>query len=645
MEEIDQIILLAVRQAGCELDAKYKAISDFDTDVLVEICSKCIRTINPQKVFPDKLPKEMSGKFRVCGNIAAALQEMGYNGDIGYQSFLYPNEKDVRNLMMFLVEALPSNDVIADVEQFGPEAIRQRAIQTELKEWSTRPYVARPFHPSGILSLGSSTQAIGNRGFHGFHSSPIRRPTTLDRSKEEVAYCKNFLPLVTSQQFRLVDHLASIIQDNSAKYAAHAEAEAEWQTLGAESGLSNAEYLKRKKQVAQKSTAEILKASILNANSGVALGGSSLVGEYSFENIMGSFMTSEGPKVKGTRFTHQTDFGNEVALPAALPVKPEETQEDKGPQLTPEQIAEMEKRRREEEVEALRARIGEVTDEIARIEAGNQSIYANLSQLDVRIKEEERKTDKLTEECLIKRKIMDLLPEAQKNLAELRKISSASAQRLFDLAQQWEEHRGPLVERIRTLKEEKSGRKTGIKSKMDKIKDIRAEIQKMAAEIREKDARYKQLLEEYNKLPKDINRSIYTRRILEIIKNVRKQKVDIDKILLDTRGLQKEINTVSETLGRTFVATDELVFKEAKKDPSVKPVYKLVISLHEEFDQVINTIREIGSISNQSRDLESQIEQLTSRNTALNMERIMEDLKAVREENEQLKRVISIASG
>lgn len=36
-----------------------------------------------------------------------AVQELGYLGEIGYQTFLYSSEADVRRVFMFLVEKLP----------------------------------------------------------------------------------------------------------------------------------------------------------------------------------------------------------------------------------------------------------------------------------------------------------------------------------------------------------------------------------------------------------------------------------------------------------------------------------------------------------------------------------------------------------
>lgn len=36
-----------------------------------------------------------------------ASQELGYKGEIGYQTFLYSNETEIRSLLMFVVEKLP----------------------------------------------------------------------------------------------------------------------------------------------------------------------------------------------------------------------------------------------------------------------------------------------------------------------------------------------------------------------------------------------------------------------------------------------------------------------------------------------------------------------------------------------------------
>jgi len=194
----------------------------------------------------------------------------------------------------------------------------------------------------------------------------------------------------------------------------------------------------------------------------------------------------------------------------------------------------------------------------------------------------------------------------------------------------------PTCEKYRNLREEFGGRKSEYKVKLERIKEMREEVKKIAEEIKAKDELYRQLLEEYKNMPKDINLSVYTKRILEIIRNVKRQKVDIDKVLIDTRSLMQEINASTDTLKRTYTATDELIFKDAKINPANKQAYKYLVTLHEDFGKVVSMVEETGHVNRDAKDLEVQIELITSRNTNLNMERISNDLKAVRAENKVL---------
>lgn len=72
-------------------------------------------------------------------------------------------------------------------------------------------------------------------------------------------------------------------------------------------------------------------------------------------------------------------------------------------------------------------------------------------------------------------------------------------------------------------------------------------------------------------------RSIYTKRILEIISNVDKQNLEIQKVLEDTRQLQKEINTLEGQLDRCFSIADETLFRVSQF--SLQIVTKTINSL------------------------------------------------------------------
>lgn len=62
------------------------------------------------------------------------FQDIGYKGEIGYQTFLYSNEPEIRSLLMFLVEKLPreraeTSDQPAGTESPIPSTLSERTQQ------------------------------------------------------------------------------------------------------------------------------------------------------------------------------------------------------------------------------------------------------------------------------------------------------------------------------------------------------------------------------------------------------------------------------------------------------------------------------------------------------------------------------------
>lgn len=155
-----------------------------------------------------------------------------------------------------------------------------------------------------------------------------------------------------------------------------------------------------------------------------------------------------------------------------------------------------------------------------------------------------------------------------------------------------------------------------------------------------KGAMHARLQKDFEKLNKTISRTAYTSRILEIIGNIRKQKNGIDKILQDTRTLQKELNTITGQLDRQFTVTDDLIFRTAKKDEHSKRAYKLLVTLHSDCEELIKLVQDTGAIKREMRDLEDQIESEKSRNTAANLDQITHDLTEMQSESQRLEESI-----
>jgi len=234
---------------------------------------------------------------------------------------------------------------------------------------------------------------------------------------------------------------------------------------------------------------------------------------------------------------------------------------------------------------------------------------------------------------------LDLLPEAEKNLEQLGQVSVDNTKRLLKFGEEWEKTRVPLVIKIRRGKQLLDQRKGDVGKKVALIKRMRVEMKAKAQAVREKDLIYKQVAEELSKLPKSINRQVYIRRIMDIVKNLDKQKLDIRKILEDVKRAQKDINQVTKTSQRSFAMTDEVVYQTAKTnrdDPVATQAYKNVLTMREGFEALVEKVAETGRCKNEITEMQARIESLDQRNTSLNMERVQKDLEQVKKENKQL---------
>ena len=85
-------------------------------------------------------------------------------------------------------------------------------------------------------------------------------------------------------------------------------------------------------------------------------------------------------------------------------------------------------------------------------------------------------------------------------------------------------------------------------------------------EIKEKDDQLVRLQHDYETHKSSISKTdhsrvFFTKQILEIVNNTTKQKEEINKTIIETRVLQKDLNRLTEKLDRTFQVTDSQLFK------------------------------------------------------------------------------------
>ncbi|CAD6242987.1 GSCOCG00009626001-RA-CDS [Cotesia congregata] len=475
MEEVDNIIIHSLRQIGCDIDEEITNLNRFTTELTVNAAVRCLEIIKPGVELSRTLPVNMAARFRTGATLAQICSDLGYRGDIGYQTFLYSSESDLRRVFMFLIDKLPK-----DSEKEANGLLLSRYDELERK--------------------------VGNILVQQFSRAWLPH------------YCHKVLSGGHRKiPFRSVD--VEVISLNADE-------------------PKNEEREEEKKE---QSELKVLKA----------------------------------------------------------------------------------------ECDALRSEYEELVAEVGKLEG-------QLVEERGKVQEAEVKFEKFKEEHKVKNKIYELLDDGENNVKKLEEAIEAGKGKLVNLAEQWEKHRAPLINQYRDQRDKFYKQASTSQKKLDELRQLKETERELLEECQRKDQQYTQLLSEVSKLPKDMNRSAYTQRILEIINNVRKQKDEIDKVLADTREIQKEINILTGKVERSFTVVDELIFRDAKTNETSRKAYKLLATLHTDCAELINLVEETGTVVREIRDLEEQIDTESKKNIGANLERITADLEQMRQETASL---------
>eukprot|EP00051_Salpingoeca_urceolata_P020923 m.321060 g.321060 ORF g.321060 m.321060 type:complete len:633 (-) comp19707_c1_seq1:73-1971(-) len=623
MEEVDNIILLTLKQLGTNVEGEV-TLKDIPTEVFVEGCARCVNTINGDDALPLKMPRGMSAQFRCGTSLAEACKALGYPEDIGYNTFLYSNETDSRRLLMWLVERLPKEAADESSEVLDPTALLRRAVSSEVRRrlgyfWT--PQSTKDGSVSWRGADNSEWHLEGARELHHFHSVTATLPVgagdaTANVSKESKRYFEKFLAPVTSQPPSYRDVNSSLLEANAREYTAAQEWENEWNSFGLASGLSADEYRAKKRQRIRQRMGDKLKLALVRSEDTSRADSDMLTFLAGFEDTGRGESTSFQNREK-LQFANEDDATSTQEVPRAA---------------TEEEL----RAQREAEIAELEAELEQLAHGIASMESEVKDFNSNISKLSSQSAEQTAANSEREDAYRVRKQVLDLLPDADENIAKLESVVDASGKRLLTLAAKWEEHRTKLIAEYRKLKALEATAQDETQQQLGVIKRLREEMKQVAEATKAKEALLNRLVAEYEKLNKDVQRSAYTRRTLEIVRSISKQKADIDKVLVDTRALQKDINQLSDKLSRTFTVTDELIFKDAKKDEACRKAYKFLAQLHEGCGLLVHTVEQTGSIMREIRDLEEQIETETHKNMGENLKRLSKDFKTIKKENTSL---------
>lgn len=126
------------------------SLKEFDADTAVLAVSACLEAITPGSNLPKRLPPSMSVRIKIAGELAEQINNLGFRGDMGYQTILYYNEVEIRRVLMFLIERLPreSNKTVP-IEQTGYVPRIVKILEENLRESLKEMWI-----PSCLLHKG-----------------------------------------------------------------------------------------------------------------------------------------------------------------------------------------------------------------------------------------------------------------------------------------------------------------------------------------------------------------------------------------------------------------------------------------------------------------------------------------------------------
>lgn len=81
----DSKLLTSLRSFGVSIPDGVDAIGDLQPEGLASISARCLNLVlRDPALFPSSPPESAADKVRICGEMASAVENLGFVGDIGF---------------------------------------------------------------------------------------------------------------------------------------------------------------------------------------------------------------------------------------------------------------------------------------------------------------------------------------------------------------------------------------------------------------------------------------------------------------------------------------------------------------------------------------------------------------------------------
>ncbi|KAJ0412169.1 hypothetical protein ATCC90586_005782 [Pythium insidiosum] len=652
-DSADRFLFDALAQSQC-IDRDAAAAMDVKavtSDELIVLVRGCLARVLPQDAHADLLgPRSANGQYsapvgvasrhRVGSQLATALKDLGYTADCGYNHFLYPTEKGTRSILSFLVGKLPRPDSrredSAATRRHGDSVasvsvaellVDRSAIGRVFAQWKTRRTL--PTLPHRELPVLRGSQALP------LQTEPVLLPWA-DTSAAESGLLFDGLRPGCNAAVSLLERLALAQRTSPLNVdtldAMDAVESTTLDSFGGRlevSGTRSAVFVAHDVMMVPKQADDNERSTQLNGDEEEEEEHGDGDGEQEGLAQLPFFVSAANALLE-----NQQDA---IAKSSSLESPPIESQ-----------LLETSK---QDQLEELHAKLQDKQHRLEVIREEMKQEQVEIERIQQTVEETRAAGLKLKKEVDKRTQILAMLPKADDHIARLESICKENESKLAELTQEWESHRAPLLQEENALISMKSDRKARCRLLLSEMKVFRVEMKEMAATIQAKMEATEELEKAYTSLSSHVSRSSYTNRIMDITKQLHKQKDEIRKIIEDIKAIQKQLNISSEKLKRSEAVADEKLFTAASKhtkggsshnNPYIE-CYRKFAEVRELFEELLLIVGDVGKKENTARDLENWIAQLQSRDNSAQLERVLTDLQSIKQENtalsEQLKRM------
>ncbi|UIZ28782.1 hypothetical protein KXD40_007318 [Peronospora effusa] len=667
MAEADAFIFAALKQSKWledSSDSESWTVSDLSSDAFIFLVLKFLTRLQDadgSKTFTlssldATAPVGVAAKHRVGSKLANILKQLGYAGDCGYNHFLYPSEKETRNILSWLVGKLPKSEMEENEDEDRKNDVINK-IGDEVDAIGWQDSVLASENLGSIFSSWKREKTLHVlpnqkvKGLKGFQRLPLQTsPLELPWSRTENATHELFeeFPSGSVKLTSLLEALAvakrgpSILLQEDGLFGEEKEMEkvniepGEGQVYSVRKGAESARDIAS--SFWQEAENEDDEFAAIQPQSFLATALPTLLDVP----VSLDFSSSESTGLFVEKGSSMESTGSSSIHTSKREQKSATDQE--------EEI-------KEQSLEVLQKQVDDTQCRIAEMRTVLDLKRGALHQVEQHIIDTQNMGQLMQKQLAKQKQLVAMLPQAKANILKLEETCKASAEKKHEIARQTKVARESLLKEYAELKGQKSSRKARCRQLIRGIKAFRTEMQKITGIIHAKmesvQALENILERRMDKLGKQkdfkggpMTRNMYTSRIMDITKQVHKQKQDIAKILEDIKELQKQLNASSEKLKRTEAVAEEKLYSAAsnsKNSGSTRAeayieCYRKFAHLREIFEELIVIIGDVGKKENAARDLHNWISQLEARESSNHLDKVLADLDSVRKENSILQK-------